>query len=204
MIEQRGEHTRLLTHRFKGNVAGIIEGVNGIMFTGGEGIHPSFYGQEIDPSAVGTTKLARDEFELALLREALHRDLPVLGICRGMQLINVGFGGPLLQGIKGHDLIPTERHSIFISPGSKLGAIVGAGVHHRTNSYHHQGLKDPQKAADLLASAYSIEDGVIEGLESPLHSWVIGVQCHPERPEEVPRSFGNLFSNFVDWSQRSN
>ena len=125
MIENHGEQARLLTHRSKGSISEIIEVGNGIMLTGGADIHPSFYGQLIDPSAGVKTAFARDEFELALLKEALSRDIPVLGICRGMQLINVALGGCLLQHIEGHKLIETERHSIFISPGTNVRGLYG-------------------------------------------------------------------------------
>jgi gamma-glutamyl-gamma-aminobutyrate hydrolase PuuD len=201
-ITRRGGKVRVLTAKGGVGVTEALEGVSGLLLTGGADIHPKYYRQKIDPSAGVKTSPTRDAAELALLQEALARDMPVLGICRGMQLMNVAFGGSLLQDIPGHRLPDGERHSIFVSPGSKLGAIVGAGTHHRTNSYHHQGLKEPQKAPALLASSYMVGDGVVEGLESPAHSWVIGVQCHPEREDEVPRSFLNLFSNFLDWAGR--
>ena len=201
-IESRGGTARVLTYRERMGAGEALKGAGGLLLTGGLDIHPRFYGQEPDPVANVRASVARDEVEFALLREALTRDMPVLGICRGMQLINVAFGGSLLQDIQGHRLWKADRHPLFVSPGSKLGAIVGAGARHRTNSRHHQGLKDPQKAPELLASAYMVSDGVIEGLESPAHSWVIGVQCHPERENEVPKSFLNLFDNLLDWAGR--
>ena len=92
----------------------------------------------------------------------------------------------------------SAHHSIFLSPGSKLAAILGMGGFFRVNSLHHQGLREAQKAPRLLASAYCVEDGIIEGLESPDHRWVVGVQCHPERHDEVPKAFVNLFTAFVE------
>ncbi|MCH7653041.1 MAG: gamma-glutamyl-gamma-aminobutyrate hydrolase family protein, partial [Chloroflexi bacterium] len=85
-----------------------------------------------------------------------------------------------------------------ISPGSKLAAVVGSGGFVRVNSRHHQGIKEPQKSSELLASAYSLEDGYIEALESPGHRWVIGVQFHPERRMEVPPHFDRLFQSLVE------
>ena len=201
-VESRGGTAKVLTQRKAVKAREVLQNGSGLVLTGGLDIHPQFYGQEVDPAAGVRTALARDEMEFALVREALSRDMPVLGICRGMQLINVAFGGSLLQDIQGHRLSKADRHPVFVSPGSKLGAIVGAGAHHRTNSRHHQGLKDPQRASSLLASAYMVADGIIEGLESPAHSWVIGVQCHPERENEVPKSFRNLFDNLLDWAER--
>ena len=93
-------------------------------------------------------------------------------------------------------------HQVYVSPGSKLAAVVGSGGFFRMNSRHHQGLRDAQRAPALLASAYAVEDGVIEALESPSHAWVIGVQCHPERESEVPRGFLRLFQGFLEWAER--
>ena len=187
-----------------------LDGVDGLMLTGGSDIDPSCYGQEADPHAGVESRPERDRMELALLGEALARDMPVLGICRGMQVLNVGFGGSLIQDLPNHrapapgaDGHPALRHSVYVSPGSKLGAIVGAGGFYKTNSLHHQGLKEPQRAPALLASSYSMDDGVIEGLESPAHSWVIGVQCHPEREEEVAKGFLRLFDGLLDRAARA-
>ena len=90
------------------------------------------------------------------------------------------------------------NHPIYLSPGSKLAAMLGTGGFFRVNSLHHQGLREAQKSPRLLASAYSLEDVVIEGLESPKHSWVVGVQFRPERQDEVPTVFKNLFRAFVE------
>ena len=120
-----------------------------------------------------------------------------MGICRGMQLLNVVFGGRLIQHLPGHrtedDSGKSAYHRIYISPGSKLAATLGSGGFVQVNSRHHQGVSEPQKAPSLMASAYSLEDGLIEALESPAHDWVIGVQWHNENEEELPKTFGNLF-----------
>ena len=146
----------------------------------------------------------RYDMEITLLRHALERDLPVLAICRGMQILNLAFGGTL-QTVDGHlisdhgdaQTLPVNN-TTYISPGSKLAAILGSGGFVRLSCMHNQGMREPQKAPSLLAIAYSVEDGVIEGLESPSHDWVIGVQCHPERKREVPGSFKRLFQAFVE------
>ena len=181
-----------------------LENAGGLYLCGGIDIHPSAYGMAPEPGMGLALCPELDTLELELLNAALERDMPVLGICRGMQLLNVAFGGVLLQDAPGHrspgdeDEIPSLKHTVYLSPGSKLAAILGTGGFFRVNSIHHQGLKEAQKAPSLLASAYSLDDGLIEGLESPEHSWVVGVQFQPERTDEVPKAFNNLFESFKD------
>ena len=205
-LTARGGAVRVLTpKRFEG-VAEAMRSASGLLLCGGLDIEPSRYGADLEP-ATGKTYPERDEMELALVRDALERNVPVLGICRGMQLINVAFGGTLLQDIPGHverggDNDGSLRHEVYVAPGSKLGAIIGAGAVYRTNSLHHQGLKEAQRAPSLLASAYHPHDGIVEALESPAHPWLVGVQCHIEREDEVPKSFRKLFDWLVGWSRR--
>ena len=203
-LTARGGEARVVTPKHFAGVAEALSGVSGMLLCGGYDIDPARYGAELEP-ATAETYPERDDMELAMLRDALDRDMPVLGICRGMQLINVAFGGTLLQDIPGHvkrgaDGIEPVVHQTYVAPGSKLGAIIGAGAVYRTNSLHHQGLKEAQRAPALLASAYHPEDGVVEALESPAHRWLVGVQCHPEREGEVPKSFLKLFEWLVGWS----
>lgn len=201
-VEALGNHakTRLITPRDVSSPARtLMEGAGGLLLTGDWDIDPSLYGESVDDEA--RLKLAKelDQLELGVLRYALEQDIPVLALCRGMQLLNVALGGKLIQDIAGHRSVPTEdgldpaRHQIYVAPGSKLAATLGLGGFFRVNSVHHQGLREAQKAPRLLASAYSVEDGIIEGLESPDHRWVLGVQCRPERQDEVPTAFANLF-----------
>ena len=131
----------------------------------------------------------------------------MLGIDQGMLAINVVMGGSITNRLIGHavseedDEEMTLYHRIFISPGTKLASIIGSGGFVKVNSFHHQGLKDAQKARNLLASAYSQDDGVVEALESPDHDWIIGVQFHPERRSEVPHQFDRLFQALVERSR---
>ena len=180
----------------------LMDGVGGLLLTGGPDISPHLYGGLTPPEHEGEYSPELDLLELELLKHALKGDMPVLAICRGMQVLNVAFGGTLIQHLPGHrvesaagDPAPMS-HSIYLSPGSKLAAILGMGGFFRVNSLHHQGLREAQRSPRLLTSAYSLEDGIVEGLESPEHSWVVGVQCHPERQHEVPKTFGNLFAAF--------
>ena len=212
-IERAGGQSQLFlpTESLKGadpSTGQMLDGMDGLLLTGGPDIAPQLYGEAVNPQGEVQVRSELDCMELAVLREALERDLPVLAICRGMQLLNVAFGGRLLQDIPAHR---SERHpgaqipayhQIYLSPGSKLAAILGMGGFFRVNSLHHQGLRDPQRSPRLLASAYSLEDGVIEGMESPEHDWVVGVQCHPERQAEVPKVFANLFAAFVERAER--
>ena len=182
----------------------LMAGVGGLLLTGGPDIDPSIYGASPDSEVGLEHSRELDILEFGLLQYALGHDMPVLAICRGMQLLNVAFGGKLLQDIPGHKVERVDgrwasaHHSIYLSPGSKLAAILGRGGFFRINSLHHQGLREAQRSPRLLASAYSLEDAIIEGLESPEHSWVVGVQCHPERQDEVPKIFANLFQAFAE------
>ena len=205
-IESRGAQARVITPSAYAGSGAALDGVSGLLLCGGYDVHPRYYGQEITKSAGVETYAERDEMEMALLRAALEREMPILGICRGMQLINVAFGGSLIQNVPGHRKLPDDidekpfKHSVYVSPGSKLGAIIGVGAFFNTNSYHHQGLKEAQRAPGLLASAYHPQDGIIEALESPEHRWLMAIQCHIEKEKEVPTIFLRLFDWLVSWS----
>ena len=184
--------------------AQLMEDASGLLLSGGPDVDPSFYGASPDPDAALYMCRALDDLEFRLLDHALQRDMPVLAICRGMQVLNVAFGGRLIQNLSGHRAEQQDgrwvsaTHQIYLAPGSKAAPIIGSAGFFRVNSRHHQGLREAQRAPRLMTTSYSVEDGLIEGLESPEHSWVIGVQCHPERQEEVPRSFANLFTAFKE------
>ena len=185
----------------------LPEHLHGVILTGGLDIGPNIYGEDTDPEADVRISSERDEWEIPILKQALANNMPILGICRGMQLLNVVFGGKLIQDLSGHRNIeyPDDKsvfHQIYLSPGTKLAAIMGSGGFIRVNSQHHQGLGEAQKAPSLLASAYSLDDGIIEAIESPNHDWVIGVQWHNEIEEELYKTFGNIFQAFLERSDR--
>ena len=204
--EPLGFDVRLLMPEDSGSVPTetLMEGVGGLLLSGGPDVDPEFYGATPDPNAGLYMSKPLDDLEFRLLEHALQRDMPVLAICRGMQVLNVAFGGQLIQDLPGHravregDRWVSESHQIYLAPGAKAAPIIGSAGFFRVNSRHHQGVREPQKSPRLMATAYSVEDGYIEGLESPEHSWVIGLQCHPERQDEVPASFANLFKAFKD------
>ena len=204
VMESLGAEVRLLTPQNTSPAHRLLAGVGGLLLPGGPDVDPALYGATPDPQAGLELCRPLDDLELGLLDYALGHDMPVLAICRGMQLLNVAGGGQLIQDLPGHQGQQVdghwepERHLIYLAPGAKTAAIVGSAGFFRVNSWHHQGLREAQRSPQLMTSSYSVEDGLIEGLESPAHSWVIGVQCHPERQDEVPRSFANLFAAFYE------
>ena len=206
VMEPLGVEVRLLLPGDAGSrpTEVLMEGVGGLLLPGGPDVDPSLYGAAPDPTAVLTVCPPLDDLELRLLGYALHLDMPVLAICRGMQLLNVAFGGQLIQDLPNHLADPedgpgnSKMHLTYLAPGSKAAAVMAASGFFRVNSRHHQGLREAQRAPRLMTTAYSVEDGIIEGLESPEHSWVIGLQCHPELQDEVPRLFANLFAGFSE------
>ena len=201
VIESLGLVARLITPETGSlsSVPQLMDDAGALLLTGGPDIDPSYYGESPRPGAGVEVNPGLDDLEFRVLDYALERDMPVLAICRGMQLLNVAFGGKLIQDLPDHkserkDGRWTPRsHLIYLAPGSKAAAVIGSAGFFKVNSLHHQGLKEAQRAPRLMATAFSVDDGLVEGLESPEHSWVIGVQCHPERQDEVPRSFANLF-----------
>lgn len=181
-------------------ISGVLDSLNGLLLTGGSDVLPERYGAAPHPETdAGDGE--RDAMELTLLRGALARDLPVLAICRGQQLLNVGYGGALLQHIEGdahRALSDAERssrwHDVIIEPKSRLAAILGSG-RIQTNSRHHQAVLPDAVGGGLLVSARA-DDGVIEALESAEQRWLVAVQWHPER-DEVAERFQPLFRAFL-------
>ena len=145
-----------------------------------------------------------NEFLKQFIVQALERDLPFLGVGGGMHVLNVAMGGSLIEDVADHGFVLEDdqyvsgRHRIWISPGSKLASVLGSGGQVRVNSLHRNGIREAQKSRQLIASAYAIQDSIIEGLESPKHTWVLAIQFHPERQDEVPRQFYKLFRELAD------
>lgn len=185
--------------------ASALDGCDGLLLTGGEDMDPSWYGAS--PSAfLERTSQERDLFELALFAIARQRELPILGICRGIQLINVALGGTLFQDL------PSERpgsvnhnqsaardarsHSVRLQPGSHAAEALGA-TEATVNSVHHQAVKD--LAPGLIATGWS-SDGLIEAAENePGSSWILAVQWHPEEMHADRRApEQGLFSALVN------
>ena len=139
-----------------------------------------------------------------LLPTVLDFDLPVVAVGDGMHSLNMAMGGGRPLPVNGHegDEDKATRHHIYIAPGSKLASIVGAGGFVRVNSLHRKGIRDAQRSLKLMTAAYAVEDGIIEAVESPDYSLVIGVQFRPDRPREVPPNFDNLFHLLVERAGR--
>lgn len=139
---------------------------------------------------------------IELVRAALDDDMPIYSLGEGMHLLNAAFGGKPAEAVAEHsgagDDGESAFHHIYIAPGSRLAAVVGSGGFVRVNSRHSRGIREAQKSQWLLASAYSLEDGVIEALESSRHRWVIGVQFRPERRMEMPPHFDRLFQSLLE------
>lgn len=161
--------------------AELCDGLDGLVFSGGGDIDPVQYGEAVVEQIYGVSR-ARDEFERELLTRACGRDIPVLAICRGMQLLNVIFGGTLIQHIADHPShfdIPnaaTSRQPVSIEPPSQLFRILGVR-RLRVNSLHHQAIRT---VGDSLVVTATGDDGIIEGLEISGRGNVVGVQWHPE------------------------
>lgn len=161
----------------KSLVKDYIETIDKLILSGGQNVHPQFYGEEkaIDSDDYN---LDRDEFELALLKEAIRQDKPVLAICRGLQLVNVAFGGTLNQQIDNHwqgQPFGTS-HSIRTEKGSVVERLFGQAS--QINSVHRQSIKD--LAPNFRATAFDPRDNTIEAIEAVDGSRIIGLQWHPE------------------------
>jgi putative glutamine amidotransferase len=163
--------------------------IDGLMLVGGADIDPASYGATHDPATVGPVP-ERDTFELALVRRAIERELPVLGICRGMQLLNIALGGTLHQHLPErfghHDHLRARGsfdgadHDVRLVPGSLAARAAGEQLH-GTKSHHHQGV---DRVGDGLAvTGVATIDGLPEALELPGERFVLGVQWHPEADE---------------------
>ena len=180
-----------------------LNGMDGLLISGGADIDPARYGEPVSGSHA--PEPGRDEIDAAAFAAAQRRAVPVLGVCRGLQAINVFSGGTLLQHVAGHESQPypspgVTQHPVAIHDGTMLAGIVGEPEALVVNSYHHQAVTPERLAPALIANALADHDGatLVEGLESrDPDRWLIGVQCHPERTESSPVVLERLWSAFV-------
>lgn len=185
----------------------LFGSMDGLLLSGGADMDPARYGQE--PGGVRDVEPDRDELESEAWAWAADRALPVLGICRGFQAINVFAGGSLVQHVDGHEGPafgegPAHTHVARLVPGSRLAGLLADGIDDNgsivVNSYHHQAVATEGLAPGLRASAWLDDPAgpLIEGIEAAGDRFVVGVQCHPERRESTPPAFERLFRAFVD------
>ena len=181
-----------------------FERLDGLLLPGGGDIEPARFGEAPQPELRGREP-QRDDLELALCRWALAEGKPVLGICRGIQVMNVAAGGTLYQDIPSQYATTIRHasdlslprgyiaHDVVIEPGSRLAALVGSEPL-PVNSWHHQAVKDVGHTLVVSARA---ADGIIEGLEIPAHRFAVSVQFHPEDLYEGHERIRRLFAGFV-------
>lgn len=184
----------------------LLSFLDGLLLSGGGDVDPVYFGEEPLPSC-GEITPARDALEIELVRMSLAAGLPVLGICRGAQVLNIAAGGNIYQDLntqvkdclqhnqKAPIWAPTHR--IQIRPGTRLESIFREREL-RVNSFHHQAVRNPAPGFIVCALA---GDGVIEGIESTTHRFALGIQCHPEGMWEKDSRFLQLFRALVEASK---
>lgn len=173
----------------------LLDRLDALVLAGGGDVDPTSYGARPHPETGGTSP-ERDRFELALAHRALERDLPLLGVCRGMEMLNVATGGTLVQhlpdvlGHRDHAHTPGAfaEHAVELEPGSLAARAVGAGAT-LVKSHHHQGVDELGEG--LVVSGRSVPDGIPEAIELPGRAFALGVLWHPEA-DEASRVIGAL------------
>jgi putative glutamine amidotransferase len=183
------------------NAADVVDDLDGILLAGGDDCDPSAYGESRHPS-VEPMDPRRQENELSLARAARERGIPTLGICLGVQVMNVAAGGTLIQNIESdidHASEPSDRHrhEVAIDGGTRLARIVGEREL-EVNSSHHQAIKEIGDGLRVTAHA---PDGIVEGLEDPRHPFYVGVQWHPE-DMSGEESASAIFGAFVEAARK--
>ena len=179
-----GKHTdeSILVER----VSSGLSDISGIIITGDE------------PDLVEPTSICELD-TINFVKRGLSTNMPVLATGYGMGFLNLCFGGGHLTPVEIHRVESMNYgHRVYVSPGCKSAAILGIGGFFSLNSRHKLGLKESKRSPRLLAAAYSVDEGVVEGLESTEHSWVIGFQANLESCDENPKAFGNIFIAFVE------
>ena len=177
-------------------IAEVLDTLDGLVLSGGNDLEPEEYGAEAHPETKGTNP-ERDRGELALLEAALARDLPVLAICRGFEVLNVARGGDLVQhlpelvGHEEHREKPGEfsEHAVRVDPSSRIGEVAGV-----VKSHHHQGIG---RIGDGLRDVAWADDGTVEAIEDPQKPFVVGVLWHPEAGEDQ-----RLFEQLVEAARK--
>lgn len=203
-LQRAGATVVLLPIEEADRINSLLSQLDGLLLAGGADINPLYYG-DIPHPYLGTVEEERDIFELKLAKRALERDIPILGICRGLQVLNVAAGGSLYQDLEreigpDHFHVRTQfrkwqgSHSVSLLEGRKIYKAIGQKSL-MVNSFHHQAVKTLGR--DFEATAWSF-DGVIEAIESKVHHYVTAVQWHPEMMAERDELQQRLFNHFVN------
>ncbi|MCF1511761.1 gamma-glutamyl-gamma-aminobutyrate hydrolase family protein [Streptomyces glomeratus] len=181
LVQRAGGLAAMLPPDDPAHAAATVARLDGVVISGGPDVDPSRYGAERHPRT-GSPRPERDAWELALIGAALASGTPLLGICRGMQLLNVALGGTLVQHIEGHveRVGVFGRHTVKPVPGTRYAEVAPESA--SVPTHHHQAVD--RLGDGLVVSAYA-EDGTIEAVERPGAEWVLGVQWHPEMGEDL-------------------
>jgi putative glutamine amidotransferase len=187
---------------FPDGPSGWVGETRGVVLMGGSDVNPARYAETPQPETDAPDD-ARDELECQLIKQAIEHDMPLLAICRGIQILNVQHGGTLVQHL---DSTPRHRqrtpdkslpvHQVEISPGTLLAKIAGKCLTWNVNSRHHQAIA--RLGDGLRISAHDVGDGTIEAVERPDKRFVIGVQWHPENQSATADTHAKLFQAFAD------
>jgi len=182
------------------HTAAVLDHLDGLILSGGGDVAPQYFDQPLAGAEESSIDLKRDELEIGLSQAALARDLPLFGICRGCQVLNVAAGGAMLQHFDGHRS-PTEGatrfHAVRVAAASQLRSIVATDSF-EVNTFHHQGLDQQSLAPAFRAAALAEPDSwLVEAYESTQHAWVVGVQWHPERLFELGDAHRRLWESFI-------
>ena len=180
--------------------------MDGLVLSGGEDIDPALYGEPREARTV--TDPGRDALDEAAFRAAADRGVPIFGICRGLQAINVFSGGRIVQHVDEHAAPPyrgraaqASHHQLRVVPGSMLSTLLGGVGEFQVNSFHHQAVDREGLAPGLRASGVAphSQGDLVEALEGTDEDrWLLGIQCHPERTESSPEEFARLWDAFIE------